>query len=96
MYKNYGKSWSVVEEDEHAFEEYEHMFELESATFFNNGINLGHATIIMKKNNQLSKFEIIFRVDENDEWYFYYENDFRLNEPDQADFENWFVGEAPL
>ena len=70
------------------------MFGLQSITFFNNGINLGHAIIIMNRNNHASKFEIIFRVDENDEWYFYYENNICLDNDERVDFENWFISEA--
>ena len=50
------------------------MFKLLSGTFFNNGIDLGHAVILMNRNNHASKFEVIFKVDESGEWSFYYEN----------------------
>lgn len=43
------------------------MFELQSRTFFDGGINLGHAVIIMNRNNHISKFEVIFKVDKNGE-----------------------------
>lgn len=69
------------------------MFETQSITFFDNGINLGHATIFMNRNNHASKFEIIFKVDENDEWHFYYEKDVCLSENERIDFENWFICE---
>lgn len=70
------------------------MFELQSITYFNNGINLGHAVIMMNRNNHASKFEIIFKVNKNYEYYFYYENNICLDEDEQVDFENWFIGEA--
>lgn len=70
------------------------MFEVQSKTFFNNGINLGHAVIMMNRNNHVSKFQVIFKVDENDEWSFYYENNIGLNYDERVDFENWFICEA--
>ena len=70
------------------------MFEVLSRTFFNNGTNLGHAVIIMNRNNHASKFEVIFKVDENSEWNFYYENNVCLDYHERTDFENWFIGEA--
>ena len=47
------------------------MFELQSMTYFSNGADLGHATVIMNRDNHVAKFEVIFKVDENDEWHFY-------------------------
>lgn len=70
------------------------MFELQSITFFDNGINLGHAIIIMNKNNHASKFEVIFKVNKNDEWKFYYENNVCLDYYERVDFENWFISES--
>lgn len=70
------------------------MFEIQSITHFDNGINLGHAIIFMNRNNHASKFEIIFKVDENDEWHFYYENNVCLSEDERVDFENWFICEG--
>lgn len=70
------------------------MFEVQSKTFFDNGINIGHAVIIMNRNNHASKFEVIFKVDENGEWSFYYENNVCLDYDERIDFENWFICEA--
>lgn len=70
------------------------MFEVQSRTFFDNGINLGHAVIIMNRNNHASKFEVIFKVDENGEWNFYYENNVCLDYDERIGFENWFICEA--
>ena len=70
------------------------MFEVLSKTFFNNGINFGHAVIIMNRNNHASKFEVIFKVDESGEWSFYYENNICLEYDERVDFENWFISEA--
>ena len=39
------------------------MFETQSITFFDNGINLGHAVIIMNRNNHASKFKLKFLLD---------------------------------
>lgn len=70
------------------------MFEVQSRTFFDNGINLGHAVIIMNRNNHASKFEVIFKVDENGKWTFHYENNICLEYDERVDFENWFIREA--
>ena len=70
------------------------MFEVISRTFFDNGINLGHAVIMMNRNNHASKFEVIFKVDGNDEWNFHYENNACLDYDERVDFENWFICEA--
>lgn len=70
------------------------MFELQSITFFDNRIDLGHAVILMNRNNHVSKFEVIFKVDENDEWSFSYENNVCLDYYERVDFENWFISEA--
>lgn len=67
------------------------MFETQSITFFDNGINLGHAVIIMNRNNHASKFEVIFKVDESGKWSFYYENNICLEYDERVDFENWFI-----
>nr|DAT97491.1 MAG TPA: hypothetical protein [Bacteriophage sp.] len=69
------------------------MFKLLSGTFFNNGIDLGHAVILMNRNNHASKFEVIFKVDESGEWSFYYENNVCLTYDERVDFENWFTSE---
>ena len=69
------------------------MFKLHSKTFFNNDVNLGHAIIIMNRNNHASKFEVIFNVDEHDELHFYYENNICLDADEKVDFENWFIFE---
>lgn len=71
------------------------MFETQSITFFDDGINLGlgHAVIIMNRNNHVSKFEVIFKVDESGEWSFYYENNICLEYDERVDFENWFICE---
>ena len=66
------------------------MFELQTRTFFNNGSNLGHAVIFMNRNKHVSKFEVIFKVDENDGWNFYYENNVCLDNNERVDFEKWF------
>lgn len=70
------------------------MFEVQSRTFFDNGINLGHAVIIMNRNHHISKFEVIFKIDESGEWNFYYENNTCLEYDERVDFENWFICEA--
>jgi len=70
------------------------MFELQSRTFFDGGINLGHAVIIMNRNNHISKFEVIFKVDKNGKWNFHYENNIYLEHDERVDFENWFICEA--
>lgn len=69
------------------------MFKLLSGTFFNNGIDLGHAVILMNRNKHASKFEVIFKVDESGEWSFYYENNVCLTYDERVDFENWFTSE---
>ena len=69
------------------------MFKLLSGTFFNNGIDLGHAVILMNRNNHASKFGVIFKVDESGEWSFYYENNVCLTYDERVDFENWFTSE---
>ena len=66
------------------------MFELQTRTFFNNGSNLGHAVIFMNRNKHASKFEVIFKVDGNDGWNFYYENNVCLDNNERVDFEKWF------
>ena len=70
------------------------MFELQSITFFDNGIDLGHAVILMNRNNHVSKFEVIFKVNENDEWSFRYENNVCLDYYERVDFENWFISRS--
>ena len=67
------------------------MFELQSMTYFNNQSDLGHAVVIMNRNNHVSKFEVIFKVDENGEWHFYYENNICIDDDERVDFENWFI-----
>ena len=67
------------------------MFELQSMTYFSNGADLGHATVIMNRDNHVAKFEVIFKVDENDEWHFYYENNICIDDDERVDFENWFI-----
>ena len=66
------------------------MFVLQTRTFFNNGSNLGHAVIFMNRNKHASKFEVIFKVDGNDGWNFYYENNVCLDNNERVDFEKWF------
>ena len=66
------------------------MFELQTRTFFNNGSNLGHAVIFMNRNKHASKFEVIFKVNENGRWNFYYENNVCLDNNERVDFEKWF------
>ena len=38
------------------------MFELQSMTYFSNGADIGHATVIMNRDNHVAKFEVIFKV----------------------------------
>lgn len=70
------------------------MFEVQSITFFDNETNLGHAVIIMNRDNHASKFEVIFKTDENSGWNFHYENNVCLDYYERIDFENWFISEA--
>ena len=69
-------------------------FDYVSTTFFNDGMNLGHSTIIMNRKGRVKTFEVIFNVDKNGELHFYYENDIDLDDDDREYFENWFKSEA--
>lgn len=65
------------------------MFEVQSGAFFDNGMNLGHATVFMNRDSHATKFEIIFEIAENREWHFHYENNVCLNHDERVDFEKW-------
>ena len=38
--------------------------------------------------------EVIFKVNKNDKWKFYYENNICLDYYERVDFENWFISES--
>ena len=67
------------------------MFETQSKTCYDNGINLGRAVVFMNRNNHAAKIDFIYIVDENYNWSFYYENGTCLTDEEKTELENWFI-----
>ena len=67
------------------------MFEMKNNTCYDNGINLGRATVFMDRNYHAARVDFIYEVDENDNWSFHYENGTCLTEEEKTELENWFI-----
>ncbi len=67
------------------------MFETKICTHYDGGINLGHAVILMNRNNHAAMVDFVYRVDGTDNWHFYYENGTCLTAEEKTELENWFI-----
>lgn len=65
------------------------MLELQSINFFDDN-TIGHAVVMMNHNNHASKIEVVFSLNENNEWNFHYENNVCLDHDERVAFEKWF------
>lgn len=70
------------------------MFEIKKNTFYDIGINLGHAIIIMNRNNHASKVDFVYIIDISGDFHFYYEKGNCLTKEEKTELERWFIKQA--
>ena len=71
------------------------MFEMQSNTNYDNGINLGRAIVFMNRNYHAARVDFIYEVNENGNLSFHYENGTCLTDEEKTELENWFITTMP-
>ena len=64
-------------------------FELKDHIFYEG--DFGRAVVFMSKNHYSSEIDFLYRLTENDELVFYYENNACLDAEEKAELESWFM-----
>lgn len=67
------------------------MFEMQSNTNYDNGMNLGRAVVFMNRDCHAAKIDFIYQVDGDGVLSFHYENHACLTEEEKAELEDWFI-----